>query len=156
MNNSSLFCKSLGNGSLKKKSYWGWETPWKYPLVLFCPTLLSVQGLQSQNVFLRTMRPSAQFSTKNHGELLPAAPAAQHILLLQGLAASKAGLQAPRLASPCPGHPLREALVLFPWEGRGCSSLCWSSLSFCMTRFCESPGASHGTRDSRASGNARS
>lgn len=72
----------------------------KYPLVLLCPTLLSVQWLWSQNVFLRTMRPSVQFSTRNHGELLTA-----H-----------------RLASSCPGHHLWEALVLFPWEGRGCSS----------------------------------
>lgn len=30
VNNSSLFFKSLENGSMKKKSYLGWETPWSH------------------------------------------------------------------------------------------------------------------------------
>lgn len=70
VNNLSVFCKSLRNGSMKKIILGLGSILW------CCSALPSfLYNDCGHKMGLRIMRPSVQFSTKIHGELLSAAPA---------------------------------------------------------------------------------
>lgn len=131
--NSSLFCKGLGNGSMKKKSYWAGKHHGSIfwcclPYPSFCTMTVDTKCVSQTHEAL-----SSIFHPKCWG-VADCSPAhSAHTCCCAGLL-TRLVWQGHRLASPCPGHHAWEALVLFPWEGRAFSSLFWRSL-FILHRF---------------------